>query len=223
MKTTFDPRSKLLVLVLINVIAFTSRDIGTEWLCIGAVAVLLALTGCWRQLFRGLLAYAVCLAAMYLSGLTDNFLTALIGMLVVFFRKMMPIVFFASGFMATTKVGDLISALQSLRVPKVIVIPLTVTLRFFPTLKEEFAYIRDAARLRGLRFNMERILIPMMLRCANIAEELSAASVTRGIERAGKRTSMRVLRLKLRDFALISVFLALTIFAVLGGIPLFNA
>jgi energy-coupling factor transport system permease protein len=131
----------------------------------------------------------------------------------------MPTVFFASGLMATTTVGELVSAMQSLRLPKVVVIPFTVTLRFFPTAAEEFAAIRDAARLRGLRFSMERTLVPMMLRCANIAEELSAASVTRGIESAAKRTSLAELSLRPLDYCTGAIFCMLTILSAMGGLP----
>ncbi|MDR0518789.1 MAG: energy-coupling factor transporter transmembrane protein EcfT [Clostridiales Family XIII bacterium] len=218
MTLRFDPRVKLLILVLINVVVFASPDMATEWLCMGMIAVLLALMGCWRQLSLGLLVYAGMMGVLYLCGLFDNFLTAFISMTIVCFRKIMPTVFFASGLLATTKVGELVSAMQSMRVPKVIVIPFTVTLRFFPTAREEFSAILDAARLRGLRFSMERTLIPMMLRCANIAEELSAASVTRGIESAKKRTSMRELHLKAPDFCVGVVFVALAVFSVMGGV-----
>ncbi|MDR1068609.1 MAG: energy-coupling factor transporter transmembrane protein EcfT [Clostridiales Family XIII bacterium] len=215
----FDPRAKLLALVLINVVVFASPDLQTEWLCMGAIGVLLLLMGCRRQLMFGLLVYAGMMGALYLCALADNFLTAFVSMTIICFRKIMPTVLFASGLMATTKVGDLVSAMQKLRIPKVIVIPFTVTLRFFPTAREEFAAIRDAARLRGLRLGIERTLIPMMLRCANIAEELSAASVTRGIESAEKRTSMRELRLGPSDFGLAAVFLALSVLSVRGGVP----
>ncbi|MDR1206342.1 MAG: energy-coupling factor transporter transmembrane protein EcfT [Peptococcaceae bacterium] len=220
MKIMLDPRVKLLILVLINVVVFVSPDLHTEWLCMGMIAVVLALTGCWRQLLRGLLVYAVMMGVLYLCGLSANFLTAFVSMTLICFRKIMPTVFFASGLMATTTVGDLVSAMQKLRIPKVVVIPFTVTLRFFPTAREEFAAIRDAARLRGLRFSMERTLVPMMLRCASIAEELSAASVTRGIESAGKRTSMRELRLHTLDFGVAAVFTVLAAFSVMGGIPI---
>jgi energy-coupling factor transport system permease protein len=215
----FDPRVKLLILVPINVVVFASPDMATEWLCMSLIAVLLALMGCWRQLFVGLAVYAGMMGALYLCGLFDNVLTAFVSMTIVCFRKIMPTVFFASGLMATTKVGELVSAMQSMRIPKVIVIPFTVTLRFFPTAREEFSAIRDAARLRGLRFSMERTLIPMMLRCANIAEELSAASVTRGIECAKKRTSMREPHMKAPDFCVGAGFAALTVLSVMGGVP----
>jgi energy-coupling factor transport system permease protein len=219
MKIAFDPRIKLLVLMLINVVIFVSPDLHTEWLCMGLIAATLALMGCWRKLARGLLVYAGMMGALYLCALAGDFLTAFVSMIVICFRIIMPTAFFASGLMATTKIGDLVSAMQKLRIPKVIVIPFTVTLRFFPTAREEFAAIRDAAKLRGLRFSMERTLVPMMLRCASIAEELSAASVTRGIESAGKRTSMCELRFGAPDFGLAAVFLALSVLSVMGGVP----
>ncbi|MDR1065024.1 MAG: hypothetical protein LBL25_01475, partial [Oscillospiraceae bacterium] len=87
MKLAVDPRVKLLVLVLINVVIFASPDLETEWVCMGLIAVLLVLMGCWRQLLQGLLFYAALMSAAYICGLADNFLTAFIGMTVVCFRK----------------------------------------------------------------------------------------------------------------------------------------
>jgi energy-coupling factor transport system permease protein len=121
--------------------------------------------------------------------------------------------------MATTTVGDLVSAMQKLHIPRVIIIPFTVMLRFFPTAREEFAAIRDAAKLRGLSFSMERTLVPMMLRCANIAEELSAAAVTRGIESTRARTSIRELRFRAPDAVLSCAFLMLSVLSVVRGVP----
>jgi energy-coupling factor transport system permease protein len=215
-----DPRSKLLIRVLINVVVFLSHDMTTELVCMGAIAATLSVMGCWKQLLRGAVIYAAMIGVLYLCGFADNFLTAFMSMIMICFRKLMPTVLFASGLMATTKVSELVSAMQKLRIPKIIVIPFTVTLRFFPTAREEFSAIRDAARLRGLRFSMERILIPMMLRCANIAEELSAASVTRGIESAKKRTSMTELRLRAPNFGAAALFTALTVFSAMGGVTI---
>jgi energy-coupling factor transporter transmembrane protein EcfT len=115
MKMALDPRVKLLVLMLINAVIFASPDLQTEWLRMGMIAAVLALMGCWRQLMRGLLVYAGMMGALRLCGLAGNFFTAFVGMAIVCFRKIMPTVFFASGLMATTKVGDLVSAMQKLR------------------------------------------------------------------------------------------------------------
>jgi energy-coupling factor transport system permease protein len=68
----------------------------------------------------------------------------------------------------------------------------------------------------------EYILVPVMLRCANISEELSAAAVTRGIERSGKRTSLHELAIGFGDFAVTIAFASLVVFSLLGGLVAFS-
>ena len=102
-------------------------------------------------------------------------------------------------------------------------------MRFFPTVKEEYSCIKDAMHLRGIGLSVgnalahpltviESVLIPMIMRCALIAEELSAASVTRGIESNGKRSSITELKIRVYDWMVIAVFVVLTILVVLGGV-----
>lgn len=226
---SLDPRTKLLILVFINVIIFTCPDLYTEWFCIALIAAVLLLMGAFRQTLRGLLFYAAMMGLLYVCGIIPGFLSTFISMMVICFRRVMPTVMFASGLIATTKVSDLVSALQKLYVPKSIIIPFAVTLRFFPTAKEEFSCIRDAMKLRGIGFDLKNIftrpltllecvLVPMMLRCASIAEELSAAAVTRGIESETRRTSLRELSFQAADAASSAAFAALSVVTVLGGI-----
>lgn len=83
----------------------------------------------------------------------------------------------------TPPVRDLMLALRRWHVPQGLIIPLSVAFRYFPSIREEFAHIRDAMRLRDIR-GMERlecIVVPLMISATANAEELSAA-VTRGIE-----------------------------------------
>jgi energy-coupling factor transport system permease protein len=226
---SLDPRTKLFILVLINLVTFTCPDLYTEWLCVALIAVTLLLMGAWRQSLRGLAVYACMMGLICLSGIVPGFLATFVSMMAICFRRIMPAIFFASGVIATTRVSDLVSALQKLRVPRSVIIPFAVMLRFFPTAKEEFSYIRDAMKLRGVGFTpkniftrpltlLECVLIPMMLRCANIAEELSAAAVTRGIESEGRRTSMRDLEFRAGDAASSAVFAALSVVTALGGV-----
>jgi energy-coupling factor transport system permease protein len=226
---SLDPRTKLLILVLINVVVFVSPDFRSEGICMLLIAGVLLLMGAWRQALWGSLCYAAIGGLFYLCGRLPGMGAVFLSMMIICFRRVMPMVVFASGLIATTRVGDLISALQRMGIPKVIIIPFAVTLRFFPTVKEEFLCIRDAMKLRGIRLNLrnllsrpltllECILVPMMLRCANIAEELSAAAVTRGIECEGRRTSLRELRFRAGDAVSAVLFSALSAAALLGGI-----
>lgn len=229
MKRNLDPRTKLLILVLINVIVFVTPDLKTEWLCMSVIAAILVYMGAYRQAMRGVFTYVGMMAALWLCAHFPGILSGIVSMMVLCFRKVVPTVMFASGLIATTKVSELICALQKLHVPKSIMIPFAVTLRFFPTAKEEFACIKDAMRLRGIGLNarnlltrpltvMECVLIPMMLRSASIAEELSAAAVTRGIDCDHARSSLCELSLKWGDAAGTLALGALSFVALVGGV-----
>ena len=96
-------------------------------------------------------------------------------------RTCMPICLLAV-FATTTKIGDLTAALYGMRLPKTVVAPLVIAVRFFPTLKEESSAVADAMRVRGLALSLKNLVskpalmfesavVPVMLRCAKIADE----------------------------------------------------
>ena len=100
---------------------------------------------------------------------------------------MIPVVLFASTFIATTKVSELIAAMYSLKIPRSITITFAMVLRFFPTFSEEIHNIYDAMKLRGI--------------------ELSASAVTRGIDNPAQRTSFIQLKVHAKDWMVLCFFL----------------
>jgi energy-coupling factor transporter transmembrane protein EcfT len=48
MRLQLDPRTKLLILALINVVVFAASGQRVEWVCMGAVTLLLLLMGAYR-------------------------------------------------------------------------------------------------------------------------------------------------------------------------------
>ncbi len=72
----------------------------------------------------------------------------------------------------------------------------SVVFRFFPTVKEEYAAIRDAMKMRGITTfrsplkMLEYRIVPLMISVAKIGEELSAAALTRGLGAPQKRTNI---------------------------------
>jgi len=229
---SLDPRAKLFILLVLSVIILVLPDIPSEWICIGVIFITLLIMRAYKQALHCALIYVGLVGVLFICMLfPESGLAAFFSMLTMTFRKIAPPLFFASGMIATTKVGELVSAMQRLRIPKAVVITFAVTLRFFPTAKEEYASIKDAMRLRGIGVSfgnvltrpltlMESILIPMMMRCATIAEELSAAAVARGIESNGKRSSVTDLKIRALDWLTMSVYLAMLIFFIVGGVPL---
>lgn len=85
--------------------------------------------------------------------------------------------------------------------PQTVIIPISVTLRYFPAIREESGYIRDAMKLKNLHGGekVEAFVVPLMMSAVNTAEELAAAAVTRGIENPVKKTSTVQLHIGVMD------------------------
>lgn len=106
----------------------------TESAGVGLTALVVLIMGAARTCVKAVVIYAGVVGVFYLCGLfPDNVLSAVIPMFAVCFRKVAQALFFAGGIIATTKVGELVAAMQTLRIPKPIVITFAVTLRFFPS------------------------------------------------------------------------------------------
>ena len=115
----------------------------------------------------------------------------------------------------TISLRRFIVGLRKLRVPQKLIIPISVTLRYFPAIKEETGYIRDAMRLRDVRGleKIEALVVPLMVSATETAEELSAAAVTRGIENPAQKTSVIKLHMGVLDWATLAVASGFTIAA----------
>lgn len=145
-----------------------------------------------------------------------------VSMFVVSFRRLFPCAMSGILLLQTTQVSDLMAGLYRLKMPKQIVIPMTVTLRYIPAIKEEWHNINDAMRIRSFRtsgYNLvkriqkkvECYYVPLLVSASQIAEELSAAAITRGIENPVPRTILCRTKFRLLDGG---IFLFL--FALLG-------
>jgi energy-coupling factor transport system permease protein len=117
----------------------------------------------------------------------------------------------------TTKVSELIAALERLRISPKIIIPFAVMMRFFPTIAEEYGSIKDSMRMRGIYFGGGRTLkipeyriVPLLMSAVKIGEELSAAALTRGLGKPVKRTNICRSGFGAKDF--VFLFLCLGVF-----------
>ena len=86
-----------------------------------------------------------------------------------------------------------------------VVIPLSVTFRYFPTIREEWDSIRAAMKMRGIRVSLEHIMVPLIFSAVNVAEELSAAALCRGLDAPGEHTSYVEVAFGLADYLAIGV------------------
>ena len=118
-----------------------------------------------------------------------------------------------------TPVRELMVALRKWHIPQGLIIPLSVTVRYFPALKEETGYIRDAMKLRNIHGTqkIECLLVPTMISATTTAEELSAAAVTRGIENPAPKTSMIEMKFGVQDFVCLAIGVAFCVVSIMVG------
>ena len=178
--------------------------------------LLLLSEGRWRTALKYLGLYALCFAlervALHvLTGLPAFLLLALTSIMTRFAPGIMVVAFLV----ASTSVSDFLAAMKRMRVSEKILIPLSVIFRFLPTIGEENAAIRDAMRMRGIRFGgkhsgrmLEYRLVPLMISIVKIGDELSAAALTRGLGAPGKRTDLCEIGFHWQDVLLIALCLA---------------
>ena len=101
-----------------------------------------------------------------------------------------------------------------------IAIPIAVMLRYVPTIREDWHFIKDAMRMRDVSPNLknfilhpamtiECIYVPLMMAASKTADELTVASVTRGIENPTQRTSYVRIGFGIADLIVVLAFLAM--------------
>ncbi len=130
--------------------------------------------------------------------------------------------------MLTTGLEHLLSPLAKLRVPVgLFAMMMTLALRFVPTLIEETERIMNAQKSRGASLETGSlpqrvkafvpILIPLFVSAFRRAAELACAMESRCYTGEGKRTSLKQLKLRARDFAAGAIMIVMT-----GGVIVLN-
>lgn len=134
-------------------------------------------------------------------------------------RRMLPCLMAGVLMLRRTPLRYLIVGLRKLRLPQNLIIAISVTLRYFPAIREEVGYIRDAMKLRNIRGlrKIECLVVPLMVSATGTAEELSAAAVTRGIENPVRKTSVIQLHAPSMDLIGLAAGVMLTAAAFLIG------
>lgn len=215
-----DSRTKLFLILLCVFCAMFASNLYFQFALVMFIGLLATLCGKWRYALRGILAYAlICAFTVWCMG-------TLIGTWRTMFVAFLGLVHkvYACGMLAglvigTTKVGEFLSAMTCLHVPKKLIIPLAVMLRYLPTIREDWHYIKDAMRLRDVSpsffgflkspaMTVNCIYVPLLTAASKAADELSVAAVTRGIENPKPRTCLVKIQMRTADFLAMAWFSA---------------
>ena len=224
-----DPRTKITLLIALSV--FVMANAGGN--CLIIFYFFFALLPFFLFLsvgsYKRSVIYIVLLPSLYIisikilpllaPGIIQYLLLAICGIVLRF----VPTVAMALYISSTMTVSEFIAGMMKIHISEKIIIPFTVIFRFIPTFIEEIRSIWNAMRMRDVRIGgkksskiLEYLLIPSITCTVRIADELSAASLARGLGGPVRRTNMCVIRLNIFDWILLGIVLAACLWWALG-------
>ncbi|ENK0837981.1 energy-coupling factor transporter transmembrane protein EcfT [Clostridium botulinum] len=222
-----DPRTKIILMILGNVAIFLAFSIQIKISLIIFYLIFGFLCGAYKSPIKISLGYFGLILVEYLGG---KYLSGTLALMIItfsqFVKMILPCALLASIMISTTKVSEFMGALNKMRVSKKVIIPLTVMIRYFPVVFEDWKNIKDSMRMRdvsptflGFLKNpsdtIECIYVPMLMSASKVSDELSAAAITRGIENPNPRTCMVKMKMKFCDYLSISLMVIVIVLEVL--------
>ena len=218
-----DPRTKLLLILLCVLSAMSAPSLYFQFALAALIGVLSALCGRWRYALCGIIAYAlICTFTVWCMGVLHGTWRTMFVAFLGLVHKVYACGMLAGLVISTTKVGEFLSAMARLRISKKLTIPIAVMLRYLPTIREDWHFIKDAMRLRDVSptlwgflkdpaMTVNCIYVPLLTAASKAADELSIASVTRGIENPKPRTCLAEIRMHAADWLSAALFLTFLI------------
>ena len=215
-----DPRTKLFLILLCVLSAMFAPNLYFQFAIVLLLGLLAALCGKGQYALRSILAYGlICIFTVWsmriMTGTWRTMFVAFLGLV----HKVYACGMLAGLVISTTKVGEFLSAMAKLHIPKKLTIPIAVMLRYLPTIREDWHFIKDAMRLRDVSptllgflkapaMTVNCVYVPLLTAASKAADELSIASVTRGIENPKPRTCLVKIQMRAADWLAMVLFTA---------------
>ena len=201
-RSLLDPRTKLLLLAFVSIFLLGNAggDATAEFRVVLNYIPLLFLLSArrWKAFLFGVIFYTCAYTlSVFVMPECKGFLNFLLLAMCGIVLRFLPGILTGMYVVSTTTVSEFICAMEKIHMPQCITIPLSVMFRFFPTVMEEAGSINKAMVMRDIKFGgtkalqmIEYRMIPMMTCSVKIGQELSAASLTRGLGGPDKRTNI---------------------------------
>lgn len=217
-----DPRTKLILLLTVTTLMFSTSNEGIMNFIKPVLSlipfVLILSERRFKTAGKYLFLYLACfvlerIALTTLSGLLSFVVLAITSIM----TRFAPGIMTGAYLLSSTSVSEFIGSMERMHLTEKIIIPMSVIFRFFPTISEEYQAIRDAMKMRGIRFGgknpflmVEYRLVPLMVSVVKIGDELSAAALTRGLGAPVKRTNVCQIGFHMYNILLIQFIYQLT-------------
>ncbi|MCR5208965.1 MAG: energy-coupling factor transporter transmembrane protein EcfT [Lachnospiraceae bacterium] len=212
-----DPRTKLMMLITIGLIMMSGTNVGMDYalrlVCVTLPFVMLLTIGNYRAMIWYVLIF---FGAVLFEGLWLTKINGVLNIIVMTFcgviTRFGPGYVFGWYVVRSTSASEFITSMERMHFPGAITIPMAVMFRYFPTLKEDYSSIHDAMRMREIGESVknpfvyiEYILVPLMMSTVQIANDLSAASLSKGLGVNRKRTHICQIRMTALDYIVVVV------------------
>lgn len=221
-----DPRTKLILMVItLLYITFLPTN-GIEPVWIGVILFTGILLGRVIKTVRSGVIFGLLWAFMLyvLPNLKGTLHTSLLVWLGLIF-KCYPCFMLGAVVIGTTHISEFMAAMSRMKVPKSVILPMAIMFRYFPVIGEDWRYIKDAMKHRGISpgivsfiskpaMVIDALYVPMLMASSKAADELSVAAITRGIENPKKRTSRIHLKITFLDVLAVLTFTGLLVVSI---------
>lgn len=231
---SIDARTKIIILAILSFMVFNDVPFYVSGILVLIPFLFLFLSDYKKIALIYILIYVI---AKFLQISILPTATGILSVLLIAFSytatRMLPILVMGYYTVVSTKVSEFIASMEKSNVPKDILIPISVIFRYIPSLYEEIRSITDAMKMRGFGLTFKSLksplkliefyMVPILISAVKTADELSAASLTRGLSNPQKRTHLISVGFNKFDylFILIAVVgLGIYVYYSLGGVLL---
>lgn len=205
-KKELDPRTVLgIVFIFITLGLAINKPLSSHILLL-ICNIYLITSKAYRECVLYSVIYIIIAGLMFYIYHIPNTTLALTIVSISYFVQKFVIAVMMIGFLKRkTSMPYVISAMQTMKFPNAVAIPFIVILRYMPTLREDYGYLKDSLKIRGIRTSgieffihpirsLEFMIVPILFRSIRVAEELSTSVLLRGIENYKNRTNIYPLK-----------------------------
>lgn len=205
-KKELDPRTVLgIVFIFITLGIAINKPLSSHILLL-ICNIYLITSKAYRECVLYSVIYIIIAGLMfYIYHIPNTTLALTIVSISYFVQKFVIAVMMIEFLKRKTSMPYVISAMQTMKFPNAVAIPFIVILRYMPTLREDYGYLKDSLKIRGIRTSgieffihpirsLEFMIVPILFRSIRVAEELSTSVLLRGIENYKNRTNIYPLK-----------------------------
>ena len=227
----FDPRTKLFLFIYANFIVFVNVSFTVLTLSLLYFIMILCLLGKWKMVFIYTFIFfgAVFIESHLVDLIIFPVVSTIISVIAAAIQRFLPYILAGIIAFTTTRPNEWITTFKKMGISEQFTIPATVLFRFFPTVVKDYRDIRNAMKFRGIATSnwallrhpiqaIEHIFVPLLMNATNTADDLTAASLSRGLSNPGKHTTYAMIKWRLNDALLIVVPVCLIIYHFSGGL-----